>query len=65
MDYGHYSVVDADAYRYLDNARRHRLSLLVENLFDRDYATSMTTGSPSVENLGRPFTTEVRYTYRF
>lgn len=65
VDYGHYSVVDADAYRYLDNARRHRMSLLVENLFDRDYATSMTTGSPSVENLGRPFTTEVRYTYRF
>jgi len=65
VDYGHYSVVDADAYRYLDNAHRHRLSLLVENLFDRDYATSMTSGSPQVENLGRPFTSEVRYTYRF
>lgn len=65
VDYGHYSVVDADAYRYLDNAHQHRVSLLVENLFDRDYATSMTSGSPQVENLGRPFTSEVRYTYRF
>lgn len=65
VDYGHYSVVDADAYRYLDRAQQHRLSLLVENLFDRDYTTSMTSSAPAVDNLGRPFTTEVRYTYRF
>jgi len=62
VEYGHYSVVDADAYRYLDNAHRHRVSLLAENLFDRDYVTSR---SANVDNLGRPFTTEVRYTYRF
>ncbi|MBZ9783762.1 TonB-dependent receptor [Pseudomonas sp. REP124] len=62
VEYGHYSVVDADAYRYLDNAHQHRLSLLVENLFDRDYVTSRAS---NVDNLGRPFTTEVRYTYRF
>lgn len=65
IDYGHYSVVDADAYRYLDTARQHRLSLLLENLFDRDYSTSIASNSPRVDNLGRPFTTEVRYTYRF
>ncbi|MCU7645797.1 TonB-dependent receptor plug domain-containing protein [Pseudomonas piscis] len=65
VDYGHYSVVDADAYRYLDAAQQHRLSLLVENLFDRDYTTSMTSDRPALDNLGRPFTTEVRYTYRF
>lgn len=65
VDYGHYSVVDADAYRYLDRAQQHRLSLLVENLFDRDYTTSMTSSAPAVDNLGRPFTSEVRYTYRF
>ncbi|TKK04351.1 TonB-dependent receptor [Pseudomonas fluorescens] len=62
VEYGHYSVVDADAYRYLDNAHRHRLSLLVENLFDRDYVTSRAN---NVDNLGRPFTAEVRYRYRF
>ena len=65
IDYGHYSVVDADAYRYLDTAQQHRLSLLVENLFDRDYGTSIASNNPRVDNLGRPFTTEVRYTYRF
>ncbi|PYY83030.1 TonB-dependent receptor [Pseudomonas sp. TKO26] len=65
IDYGHYSVVDADAYRYLDAARQHRLSLLLENLFDRDYSTSIASNNPRVDNLGRPFTTEVRYTYRF
>ncbi len=65
IDYGHYSVVDADAYRYLDTARQHRLSLLLENLFDRDYSTSIASNNPRVDNLGRPFTTEVRYTYRF
>ncbi|WP_095110731.1 TonB-dependent siderophore receptor [Pseudomonas sp. Irchel 3E20] len=62
VEYGHYAVVDADAYRYLDNARQHRISLLVENLLDRDYVTSRAS---SVDNLGRPFTSEVRYTYRF
>ena len=62
VEYGHYSVVDADAYRYLDPAHQHRVSLLVENLFDRDYVTSR---SNNVDNLGRPFTSEVRYTYRF
>lgn len=62
VEYGHYSVVDADAYRYLDAAHQHRLSLLVENLFDRDYVTSRAS---NVDNLGRPFTSEVRYTYRF
>ncbi|NBF06718.1 TonB-dependent receptor [Pseudomonas sp. Fl5BN2] len=65
VDYGHYSVVDADAYRYLDAAQQHRLSLLVENLFDRDYSTSIASNAPRVDNLGRPFTSEVRYTYRF
>ncbi|MBI6635475.1 TonB-dependent receptor [Pseudomonas paralactis] len=62
VEYGHYSVVDADAYRYLDSTHQHRVSLLVENLFDRDYVTSR---SNNVDNLGRPFTSEVRYTYRF
>ena len=51
--------------RYLDGARQHRLSLLLENLLDRDYTTSMDSGARKVQNLGRPFTSEVRYTYSF
>ncbi|MDL2425085.1 TonB-dependent receptor, partial [Pseudomonas sp. BAgro211] len=54
-DYGHYSVLDGDAYRYLDAAHSHRLSLLLENLLDRDYATGRTSnGIRQVDNLGRP-----------
>jgi vitamin B12 transporter len=65
-DYGHYTVLDADAYRYLDAAQQHRVSLLLENLLDRDYATSrITNGTRQVDNLGRPRTAELRYTYRF
>ncbi|WP_146022614.1 MULTISPECIES: hypothetical protein [unclassified Pseudomonas] len=56
------TTVAADVYRYLDGARQHRLSLLVENLFDRDYVTSRAS---NVDNLGRPFTSELRYTYTF
>lgn len=62
VEYGNYTVVDADAYRYIDHAHQHRVSLLVENLLDRDYVTSRAS---NVDNLGRPFSSEVRYTYRF
>ena len=62
VDYGHYSVVDADVYGYLDKASQHRVGLLLENLFDRDYVTSRAS---NVDNLGRPFTAELRYTYVF
>lgn len=65
IDYGHYTVVDADAWRYLDARREHRLSLLLENLLDRNYTTSMDSGARKVSNLGRPLTAEVRYTYSF
>lgn len=65
-DYGHYTVLDGDAYRYLDAAHAHRLSLLLENLLDRDYATGRTSnGIRQVDNLGRPRTAELRYTFSF
>lgn len=65
-DYGHYTVLDGDAFRYLDGARQHRLSLLLENLLDRDYATGRTTnGLRQVDYLGRPRTAELRYTFTF
>ncbi|MCV2219366.1 TonB-dependent receptor plug domain-containing protein [Thauera sp. Sel9] len=66
VEYGRYAVVDASAYYYLDAARSHKLSLLVENLFDRDYGTALiTNGSRLVPQLGRPLNAELRYTYRF
>ncbi|CDK65405.1 hypothetical protein [Morganella morganii IS15] len=38
----------------------------MENLFDRDYPAGLTSnGLEKVDNLGRPLTAELRYTYRF
>ncbi|MEM7969025.1 hypothetical protein Q4R71_04390 [Morganella morganii] len=50
----------------MDHAQQHKLTLLVENLFDRDYPAGLTSnGLEKVDNLGRPLTAELRYTYRF
>jgi vitamin B12 transporter len=38
-NYGNYAVVDAGVHVFVDRARRHRLGLNVENLFDKNYAT--------------------------
>ena len=40
MNYGNYAVVDAGAHLWLDQARRNRFGINVENLFDRDYAST-------------------------
>lgn len=64
--YGRYTVFDASAYRHLDARGRHKLALLVENVFDRDYATSLiSNGSRLVAQRGRPLNAELRYTWRF
>lgn len=65
-DYGHYTIFDASIYGYVDNKQQHKLTLLVENIFDREYATTMTNnGIENIDSLGRPLTAEIRYTYRF
>jgi len=38
-NYGNYALVDLAAYFYLDQDRKHRLGVNVENLFDQEYAT--------------------------
>jgi vitamin B12 transporter len=41
QNYGNYVLVDAGAYFYVDGAaRRNRVGLNLENVFDRDYATT-------------------------
>jgi outer membrane receptor for ferric coprogen and ferric-rhodotorulic acid len=40
MNYGNYAVVDAGAHLWLDQARRNRFGVNVENLFDKDYAST-------------------------
>jgi outer membrane cobalamin receptor len=63
-DYGGYLVGDLTAYLYVDAARRQRLGLRVENVFDETYATSLVTPN-ATENLGTPRTFHVNYSYNF
>ena len=66
VDYGDYVVFDASGFYAFGPKGAHRLTLTVENLFDRDYATGRTTGaSGQVDQLGRPLTAELRYGYSF
>lgn len=71
-NYGDYYVVDLAAHLYFDEDLRHRLDMRIQNLFDEDYASRVTTalppgGGPRFESryLGVPQTFHVRYTYRF
>lgn len=70
--YGNYVVPDLAARWYVDPARHHLISARLQNVFDKQYATSIgsafqdTDGSPyTYWNLGVPRTFELRYTYRF
>jgi len=70
--YGRFSVVDLGAYVDLDQARRHRLSARLENLFDTRYAAFVGKGytdsafTPYVyDYLGVPRTLHVKYGYSF
>lgn len=70
-DYGHYSVVDA-AFRYfLGEARKHRLDLRIENVFDEEHGRPATARTDvgnapyEVVQLGVPRTAHLRYTYAF
>lgn len=70
--YGDYTVVDIAGRYYFDAARRHTLNLRLENLFDKQYATSLgnalrdSDGSDyTYWNLGVPRTASLRYTFKF
>lgn len=67
IDYGHYAVLDASLWLHLDQARQHKLSLLVDNLLNQKYASSITKNSRGqyIDTLGRPLTAELRYSWTF
>jgi hypothetical protein len=66
VNYGGYTVFDGNAYVYVDQAKAHQVSLLLENILDRQYATSQTSnGMARVPILGRPLTAELRYKLTF
>jgi outer membrane cobalamin receptor len=71
-EYGKYPVVDVAAHYFLDAHHHHIISLRLENVFDRQYATSLGTAQDDAtgnyytyQNLGVPRTLAGRYTYRF
>jgi outer membrane cobalamin receptor len=68
---GNYIIPDLAARWHVDSARHHLISARLQNLFNKQYATSIGTavrdadGSPyTYWNLGVPRTFELRYTYR-
>jgi vitamin B12 transporter len=70
--YGNYAVVDLGARYFLDMDRHHRIDVNLQNVFDKEYATSLTRGFPDdggptyvLPNLGLPRTLSVHYTYNF
>ena len=72
VEYGDYFLVDLNARWYLDQDRKHRLGLRVENLMDEEYFSSLgrgfvdITGTPYLaNNLGRGQSFHVNYTYDF
>lgn len=74
QSYGDNYVVDAGAHAYLDSERKHRVTLRLENLLDKEYATTVNSavlaGSNPQERflwqrLGAPRTWHLNYSYSF
>jgi outer membrane cobalamin receptor len=70
--YGNATVVDASARYFIGPARRQRIDVTLQNLFDKTYATGLGTGTRDADgsfytfwNLGVPRTLRVSYTYGF
>lgn len=72
QDLDDYTVVDAAAAYRFGEEEKHRLSIRLENLFDKEYATSIGNGIQDVtglrysyENLGMGRTLHLGYSYSF
>ncbi|TWB23417.1 vitamin B12 transporter [Nitrospirillum amazonense] len=70
--YGNYPVVDLAGRYFLDQGRHQTLTLRIQNLLDRRYATGLGTtqvdgtgANYTYQTLAVPRTAEVRYSYRF
>ncbi len=72
IEHGGYTVVDLSGAYYLDPARRHRIGVRVENVFDEEYATSLGRGARDIDgsayayrNLGAPRGVTLSYGFRW
>jgi vitamin B12 transporter len=68
---GDYTLVDLSGRVFLDRARRHRVSIRMENLFDQEYSTAFRrnftdAGSPFLAHyLGTPATFHISYSFSY
>ncbi len=72
VEHGNYTVLDIGAAWYVDDARKHRLGLRLENALDEQYGSSLGRAFRDVDassyaytNLGTPQTLHVNYRYSF
>jgi vitamin B12 transporter len=72
VEHGNYTVLDIGAAWYVDDARKHRLGLRLENALDEQYGSSLgrafrdvDSSSYAYTNLGTPRTLHVNYRYSF
>jgi outer membrane cobalamin receptor len=68
VNYGNYAVVNLGGYAFLDEERRHRIGVSLENALDGDYDTAVTRVRTDVTNVsyaagfrGTPITLHVGY----
>ena len=67
-----YAIVDLSGRVFVDQSRRHRINLRLENLFDKAYTTILGRGFPDaggsaflVHNLGTPRTFHMSYSFSY
>ena len=71
VDYGNYFVADASGFVRFGRENRHRLTLRVENIFNKEYATRWNRTSDAEGNYflynqyGLPLSVVIGYTYTF
>jgi len=72
QNYGNYFTLNLAARYFVDAARRHRIGVNLQNVFDEEYATRLSSsrrddgsGSFIEERLGVPRTYGISYTYDF
>ncbi|MFT5322149.1 MAG: outer membrane receptor protein involved in Fe transport [Pseudohongiellaceae bacterium] len=69
---GNYTVIDLSGYYYLGDSRQHQLTLRIENITDKEYASRVERGTLDVsgtsylyDNLGMSRSLHAAYSYRF
>ena len=72
INFGDYVVFNISARLFIDQERHQRVDIGLNNVFDKRYATALSTGFDDntgdpyvVHNLGQPRTFTVRFTYGF